>query len=208
MKFLFDIDIIDYVFINEKIARFICQKLKIVFIRFLYFLHIRCFNEKNIKSIIYVIYLTLTMQNHKKITIFLFIIKINKHFLILELLWFNKHQSLLNDKNNSLQFKLEKCNHENSSFKKIVKIARDSLKQTNLYVFSSNKFATISSISKFSKYRIFFKQKKFVQNFFAFVKRSSKTIVKNVFDKNNNSRKKNLNVDSFWNLIEINEKKI
>ena len=85
MQFLLDIDVIDYVFINEKIAYFVCQKLNIVFIRLLYFCYIRCFNEKNIKSIIYVIYLTLTMQNHKKITIFLFIIKINEHFLILNL---------------------------------------------------------------------------------------------------------------------------
>ena len=37
MKFLFDIDVIDYIFINEKIARLVCHKLKIVFIRFLYF---------------------------------------------------------------------------------------------------------------------------------------------------------------------------
>ena len=37
MKFLFDIDVIDYIFLNEKIIRFVCYKLKIVFIRFLYF---------------------------------------------------------------------------------------------------------------------------------------------------------------------------
>ena len=85
MQFLLDIDIIDYVFINEKIARFVCQKLNIVFIRFSYSRYIRCFNEKNIKSIIHVIYSILTMQNHKEITIFLFIIKINEHFLILDL---------------------------------------------------------------------------------------------------------------------------
>ena len=85
MQFLLDIDVINYVFINKKIARFVCQKLNIVFIRFLYSRYIRYFNEKNIKSIIYVIYSTLTMQNYKKITIFLFIIKINEHFLILNL---------------------------------------------------------------------------------------------------------------------------
>ena len=128
MKFLFDINIIDYVFINEKIARLVCQKLKIVFIRFSYSWYIRCFNEKNVKSIIYVIYSILTMQNYKKITIFLFIIKINERSLILELFWFNKHQLLLNEKNNSLYFKLEKYNHENNSFKKIVKIICNTLK--------------------------------------------------------------------------------
>ena len=162
MKFLLNIDIIDYIFINEKIARFVYQKLKIVFIRFSYSRYIRYFNEKNVKSIIHVIYSTLTMQNHKKITIFLFIIKINKHFLILNLFWFNKYQSLLNDKNNSLHFKFDKCNHNDNSFKKIVEIVRDTFKQTNLYEFSSNKFAIILSILNFSKYRIFFKQKKFI----------------------------------------------
>ena len=86
MKFLFDIDIIDYVFIDKKIARLVCYKLKIVFIRFLYSQHVRYFNEKNIKSITHIIYLTLIVQNYKKITIFLFIIKINKHFLILNVI--------------------------------------------------------------------------------------------------------------------------
>ena len=85
MQFLLDIDVIDYVFINKKIAYLVCQKLNIVFIRLLHSRYIRYFNEKNVKSIIHVIYLTLTMQNHKKITIFLFIIKINEHFLILNL---------------------------------------------------------------------------------------------------------------------------
>ena len=61
MQFLLNINIINYVFINEKIARFVCQKLKIVFIRFSYFRHIRYFNEKNIKSIIHVIYSIFTM---------------------------------------------------------------------------------------------------------------------------------------------------
>ena len=205
MKFLLDIDIIDYIFINKKIACFVCHKLKIVFIRFLYSRYIRCFNEKNVKSITHVIYSILTIQNHKKITIFLLIIKINKHFLILKLFWFNKYQSLLNDKNNSLYFKLEKCNYENNSFKKIVKITRDSFEQTNLYEFLSNKFVTILSISKFSKYRIFFKQNKFIQNFITSIRRSFKTTMKNVLDKNNNFLKKILNVDLFWNLIEINE---
>ena len=40
MQFLLDINTIDYVFINEKIARFVCHKLKIVFIRFSYFRYI------------------------------------------------------------------------------------------------------------------------------------------------------------------------
>ena len=85
MQFLLDINIINYVFINKKITYFVCQKLNIVFIRLLHSCYIRYFNEKNVKSIIYVIYLILIMQNHKKITIFLFIIKINEHFLILNL---------------------------------------------------------------------------------------------------------------------------
>ena len=83
MKFLFNIDIIDYVFINKKIARFVYHKLKIVFIRFSYFRHIRYFNEKNVKLIIHVIYSIFTMQNHKKINTFMLIIKIDEYALIL-----------------------------------------------------------------------------------------------------------------------------
>ena len=104
---------------------------------------------------------------------------------------------MLNDKNNSLYFKFDKYNHENNSFKKIVKIARDVFKQTNLYMFLSNKFVVILSISKFSKYRIFFKQEKFVQNFLTSMKRSYKAIMKNVLDENDNFSKKILNIDLF-----------
>ena len=85
MQFLFDDNVIDYVFIDEKIAYFVCQKLNIVFIRLLHSRYIRYFNEKNVKLIIHVIYSIFTMQNYKKITIFLFIIKINEYFLILNL---------------------------------------------------------------------------------------------------------------------------
>ena len=83
MQYLFNINIIDYAFINKKITRFVCYKLNIIFIRFSYSRYIRCFNEKNVKLIIHVIYSILTMQNHKKIFIFIFIIKIKKYFLIL-----------------------------------------------------------------------------------------------------------------------------
>ena len=76
MQFLFDIDVIAYIFVNEKIAYFVCHQLNIVFIRFLYFRHVQYFKKKNIKLIIYVIYSTFTMQNHKKIFIFMFIIEI------------------------------------------------------------------------------------------------------------------------------------
>ena len=61
MQFLLDIDVIDYVFINKKIAYLVCQKLNIVFIRLLHSCYIRYFNEKNVKSIIYVIYSIFTI---------------------------------------------------------------------------------------------------------------------------------------------------
>ena len=61
MQFLLDIDVIDYIFINEKIARLVCHQLNIVFIRFSYFRYIQYFNEKNVKSIIHVIYSIFTI---------------------------------------------------------------------------------------------------------------------------------------------------
>ena len=49
----------------------------------------------------------------------------------------------------------------------------------------------------FSKYRILSKQNSFVQSFFALEKRSFKSIVKNVFDENDDFSTKILNYDSF-----------
>ena len=92
----------------------------------------------------------------------------------------------MNNKNNSLYFKFKKCNHKYNFFKKIIKIVREIFKQIDLYVFSSNKFVVVLLSSKLSKYRILFKQKKFVQNFLTFAKSSFKSIVKNVFDENDN----------------------
>ena len=65
---------------------------------------------------------------------------------------------------------------------------------TNVYQISLSQYYQYQN---FRNIVYFLNKKNFVQNFFAFVKRSFKIIVKNVFDKNNNFLKKILNVDLF-----------
>lgn len=91
------------------------------------------------------------------------------------------------------------------SLKKSSKLLSNTFKQVNLYVLSLNKLVAISSSTKFSRYCILFKQKKFAQNFFSIVKSFFKSIVKDVFDENDNFSKKTLNNNLFWSLISIDE---
>ena len=81
---LIDIEIFDYNFIDEKIASFVYDILKIFCIRFFRLKHLMCFDDQKIKSIIHAIYLVLIVQNHNEFTCFIFIININNHFIIFD----------------------------------------------------------------------------------------------------------------------------
>ena len=59
-----------------------CKKLNIYFVKFFRFKIMVKFNEKLIKLIIYVIYSKLIMQKYFEFTIFTFIIKFGRHYII------------------------------------------------------------------------------------------------------------------------------
>ena len=205
MQFLLDTGATGYAFIDEKAARLVCQKLNIAPIRLSYPRHVRCFNGEDAKPITHAIYPALTVQDHKEITAPLLITKIGEHSLILGLPWFNKHQPLLDGKNNSLHFKPGRCNHGDSSPRKAAKAARGTPKQTDLYEPPSNKPAAVSLISKPPEYRILSKQEEPIQGLLAPVKRPSKATVEDAPDENDKPLTGTLDVDSPWSLIEANE---
>ena len=74
---LIDIDVFDYVFINEEIAQKVCHKLKLIFVSLARFKRILNFEKTKIKFIIHQILSKMILQNHFKFSISLSIIKIN-----------------------------------------------------------------------------------------------------------------------------------
>ena len=115
IKTLKNFEIFDYNFIDEDFARFVYKKLKFTFVFFFKLKHFCCFDDRMIKSIIYVIYFTLIVKNHRKFIVFMFIIKINNHFLIFDKFWFNKHNVIFDFMNDFIHFKLKRCIHWNFS---------------------------------------------------------------------------------------------
>ena len=80
---LIDINVFDYVFINEKIAQKICHKLKLIFVFLTRFKRILNFEKTKIKFIIHQTLSKMILQNHFELSISFFIIKINQHSFIL-----------------------------------------------------------------------------------------------------------------------------
>lgn len=130
---LINIDVIKYAFINEKIAQLICEKFQINFVILFQFKFVNEFEDRLIKSIIHVVYFTFTIQNHSKIIMFMFIIKINVHFLILNKFKINVHEIILNMKNDKNIFKFDRCIYSKKIEKlKIKNERRSSIK--NIYL--------------------------------------------------------------------------
>jgi len=102
---LIDSDSTIYILIHTKLVDQICQKLKIQLIWLVKKKLIREYDEKLTKKIItYKILLNLTVKSHKKLTVSMLIIDINHHDIILEKLWMNKNEILLNMQNNVIVF--------------------------------------------------------------------------------------------------------
>ena len=80
---LIDIDAFEYAFISEKIAQKVCHKLELISIFLSKLKRILNFEKTEIKSIIHQILFKMTIQNHSKFFVFLFIIRIEQHSLIL-----------------------------------------------------------------------------------------------------------------------------
>ena len=83
LQTLVDTDVTEYVFIDEKIAQLICETFQIIFVILSRSKLVNEFDDRETKFIIHVIYSTFIVQNHSKITTFMFIIRIETHSLIL-----------------------------------------------------------------------------------------------------------------------------
>ncbi len=94
-----------YILIHTKLVDQICQKLEIQFIRLAKEKLIREYDEKLTKKIIiHKILLNLTVESHKKLTVSMLIADINRHDVILEKLWMNKNEILLDMWNDVIVF--------------------------------------------------------------------------------------------------------
>ena len=78
-----NIDVIDYLFIDEDIAHIACKELKLKFISLLKFRFLKSFDDKSITFIIHVIYSFFIIQNHREALTFMLITKLNNHHFIL-----------------------------------------------------------------------------------------------------------------------------
>ena len=83
LQALMNTNVIEYVFIDEKTAQLICETLQIISVILSRSKFVNEFDDRETKLITHVIYSTFIVQNHSKITTFMFIIKIETHSLIL-----------------------------------------------------------------------------------------------------------------------------
>jgi len=105
LRSLIDSDLMIYILIHTKLVDQICQKLEIQLIQLAKEKLIREYDEKlTRKIIIHKILPNLTVESHKKLTVSMLIADINHHDVILEKLWMNKNEILLDMQNNVIVF--------------------------------------------------------------------------------------------------------
>ncbi len=105
LRSLIDSDLMIYILIHTKLVDQICQKLEIQLIWLAKEKLIREYDEKLTKKIIiHKILLNLTVESHKKLTVSMLIADINHHDIILEKLWMNKNEILLDMQNDVIVF--------------------------------------------------------------------------------------------------------
>jgi len=94
-----------YILIHTKLVNQICQKLEIQLIQLAKEKLIREYDGKLMrKIIIHKILLNLTVESHKKLTVSMLIADIDHHDVILEKLWMNKNEILLDMRNDVIVF--------------------------------------------------------------------------------------------------------
>ena len=81
---LIDIDVSEYAFISEETAQKIYHKLNLISVSLTRSKKILNFEKTEIKLITHQILLKMILQNHSKLFVSLFIIRIKQHSLILE----------------------------------------------------------------------------------------------------------------------------
>ncbi len=105
LKSLIDIEAADYSFIDEVIAQIVYDQLQIKFLTLIKAKSIQEFNNHYAKKfIIHVIYSNLTVQDHMINTASMLITQLNQHQMILEKIWMNKINLIIDMQINSLQF--------------------------------------------------------------------------------------------------------
>ena len=193
--FLFDSEIQDYVFVNEKIVKNICKILQIISMKLSREKHFNKFDEIKIKLVTHFILFSLTIQDYSELSTSMFITKIENHFIILDKSWINKHKIIIDEKNNFIHFKFDRCDHARltSRFK-----FNKTMFSRKLWLSSSFKFKKTSSSINFQKYKILQRRK----TFFVSKQTLSRSIVKNSNEKKK-SQKKIIAIDVFWSLISI-----
>ncbi len=91
LKSLIDIEAADYSFINEVIMQIVCDQLQIEFLTLIKAKSIREFDDHYVKKLItHVIYSNLTVQDHMIDTASMLITQLDQHQMILEKIWMNK----------------------------------------------------------------------------------------------------------------------
>jgi len=105
LKSLINTETADYSFIDELIAQNVCDHLQIESLFLIKFKSIRRFNDHYAKKLItHAIYLNLTLQDHMKRFIFMLITQLNQHQMILKTTWMNKIETMIDMRNDRLQF--------------------------------------------------------------------------------------------------------
>jgi hypothetical protein len=83
-RVIIDNDCTDYSFFDIDIAHWLCEALKISFWNLSKFHEVNNYDERKDKSIIHVIYSSMTIQDHTKSSISMMITKLDQHSIILK----------------------------------------------------------------------------------------------------------------------------
>jgi len=105
LRSLINSDLVIYMIIHSNLVDKVCKKLKIQSISLTKKKLIKYYDEKIFKKIItYKILFNLIIKSHKKLTISMLIADIDHHEVILNKLWMNKNEILLNMWNDVIVF--------------------------------------------------------------------------------------------------------
>ncbi len=177
LRSLIDSDLMIYILIHTKLVDQICQKLEIQLIWLAKEKLIREYDEKLTKKIIiHKILLNLTVKSHKKLTVSMLIADINHHDIILEKLWMNKNEILLDMQNDVIVF--------SNQLKALISVFSMSVRASySKWSWSSN--SSISSVFKVLQWSAFTALKKNFSmfsvkaaSFHALIKWSKKNCIK------------------------------
>ena len=109
--FLLDSGAQGYAFVDEKVARDICEALQITPVKLPREKHLNKFDGTRAKPVTHVILPSLTVQDHSELSAPMFITKIGSHPIILGKPWINRHKVIIDGKDDSIHFKPGRCDH-------------------------------------------------------------------------------------------------